>query len=185
LSALRRECNAKQDFNRRVSVIAVLLVVILTRPSDFRITRSIVINAPSATVFGYVNDLHRWSDWSPWVKLDPNAKMTFEGPNEGVGAISRWSGNDKVGAGSQTIVESRLSEFIRIDQEFIRPFQGKSMVEFAFKAEANQTTVSWSMYGKNNFMGKAMSLLMNCDKMVGGEFEKGLTQLKMISEQTK
>ena len=54
--------------------------------------------------------------------------------------------------------------------------------EFTFKPEGNQTVVSWSMFGKNNFMGKAMGLIMDCDKMLGGQFEQGLANMKSAAE---
>ena len=38
------------------------------------------------------------------------------------------------------------------------------------------------MSGKNNFMGKAFGLFVNCDKMVGGDFEKGLATMKSVTE---
>ena len=38
------------------------------------------------------------------------------------------------------------------------------------------------MDGKNNFMAKAFHLFVNMDKMVGGQFEQGLTQLKSVVE---
>jgi uncharacterized protein YndB with AHSA1/START domain len=140
------------------------------------------MSAPPEAVFAHVNDYHKWDAWSPWAKLDPNAKATFEGPTSGTGATMTWSGNDKVGEGRQTIVESRPDEVIRIKLDFLKPFKATSTAEFTFKPEGDQTVVTWSMYGKNDFMGKAVSLFMDCDKMVGSEFEKGLASMKAIVE---
>ena len=168
--------------------LAVALVVfvffVVLQPSQFRVTRTGVISAPAAVVFAQVNDLHMWEGWSPWAKLDPAAKNNYEGPAAGVGAIFRWAGNRKVGEGSMTITESRPAELIRFEIEFLKPFQGTNTAEFTFKAEGRQTTVTWSMSGKNSFMGKAMGLILNCDKMVGGQFEKGLADLKSLVEAT-
>ena len=63
-----------------VLLIATFLVVVWFQPDDYRLTRSTVIAAPAAEVFSRVNDLRKWDDWSPWAKLDPNAKVTFSGP---------------------------------------------------------------------------------------------------------
>ena len=38
------------------------------------------------------------------------------------------------------------------------------------------------MAGQNTFITKAVGLLMNCDKMVGGQFEQGLGSIKSIVE---
>lgn len=167
------------------AVLAVFLVVVALQPSDFKITRSATIAAPASRIFPHVNNLRSWEEWSPWAKLDPNAKSSFEGTAEGVGAIMRWAGNMEVGEGSMTISESRPNEFIQFKMEFIKPMPGTSTAEFSFKPEGSGTRVTWSMYGKNNFMGKAMSLIMNCDKMVGGQFDKGLASMKTIVEGQK
>jgi hypothetical protein len=163
-------------------VLVVFLIVVASRPAEFRVSRTAKISGPPAAVFAQVNDFHNWDAWSPWAKLDPAARNTFEGASSGSGAIFRWAGNKQVGEGSMTITESRLGELIRIKLEFLKPFANTCTAEFTFKAEGNQTAVSWTMTGKNNFMGKFFHLLMNCDKMVGGQFEKGLATMKSVVE---
>ena len=163
-------------------IVVVLVVVVAMQPSEFRIARSATISAAAPAVFAQVNDFHKWDAWSPWAKLDPAAKATFEGPSAGIGAIFRWAGNEEVGEGSMTITESRPSDLIRIKLEFQRPFAATNTAEFTFKPEGNQTAVTWSMEGKNNFIAKAMCLFMNMYKMVGGQFEKGLASMKSIVE---
>ena len=153
--------------------IVVLVFVVALQSSEFRVTRTATISAPVAVVFAQVNDLHKWEAWSPWAKLDPAAKTTYEGPAAGVGAGFRWAGNNKIGEGSMTITESRPGNFIQFPLEFLRPFKATNTAEFNFKSEGSQTTVTWSMFGRNNFMGRAVGLVMNCDKMVGGQFERG------------
>lgn len=165
-----------------VLLVIVFVIVIATRPADFRIVRSTTIAAPASVVFPHVNDLHKWDAWSPWAKRDPAMKQTHEGSAAGVGAIYFWTGNKEVGEGRMTILESRADELIRLKLEFIKPFAAVNTTEFTFKSEANQTTVTWDMTGKNNFMSKAVCLFMNMDKMVGGDFEKGLASLKSVSE---
>ena len=159
-------------------IIIVLLVVVALRPADFRITRSISIAAPPAAVFAQVNDFHKWEAWSPWAKLDPSMKTTFEGSAEGPGNIYTWSGNSEVGEGRMTLTDSDPSDLVRIKLEFLKPITATNTTEFTFKPEGNQTAVTWNMTGTNNFMSKAFDLVMNMDKMVGKDFEKGLAQLK-------
>lgn len=161
-------------------IIAAFCVVAATRPADFKISRSAVLPAPPATVFAQVNDLQRWNDWSPWAKLDPNVKNTFEGPQAGVGATLSWAGNSEVGEGKMTITESAPSERVVMALEFYKPMPGKSTTEFTFKPEGNGTAMTWTMSGKNNFVGKCVGLVMDCDKMVGGQFEKGLENLRAV-----
>jgi hypothetical protein len=166
-------------------IVIGFVIVVATRPSDFRVERSITMNAPPAGAFAQVNDFHNWNDWSPWAKIDPNAKTTFEGPASGVGAVFRWDGNKDIGSGSMKIEESRPSDLIRIRLEFLKPFAAVNTTEFTFVPQGGQTLVTWSMYGKNGFLGKAIGLFMDCDKMVGSMYEKGLASMKTIVEKAE
>ena len=163
-------------------VIVAFLAVVAIQPSDFRVTRSATFTAPPQAVFPHVDNLKKWDAWSPWAKLDPNAKNNFEGPESGSGAAMSWAGNNEVGEGKMTITESRPHELVRFHLVFFKPMAGESDAEFIFKPAGAQTTVTWTMTGKNNFIGKAMCLFMNMDKMVGGQFEQGLASLKTIVE---
>ncbi len=162
--------------------VVILLAVIATRPDRFSLSRSIVIAAPPAAVFPLVNDFHNWDAWSPWADLDPEATAVFEGAGAGQGAVFKWSGNNKIGEGRQEIVESRELELVRIKLEFIRPFAATNETEFRFEPEGTGTRVTWMMSGRNNFLAKAFSLVMDCEKMVGPQFEKGLANIKQIVE---
>ncbi len=164
------------------AIVVVLVVVVARQRSEFRIVRSATISAPASDVFAQVNDFHHWEAWSPWAKLDPAAKRTFEGAPAGTGAIFTWAGNNKVGAGTMTLTESRPNDLIRIQLEFRKPFKATNTAEFTFSPEGNQTVVTWSMFGRNNFISKAFCLFMNMDKMVGGDFEKGLANMKAVLE---
>lgn len=165
-----------------VVIVIVFVIVVAMQPTDFRITRSATIAATPEIVFAQVNDFHKWEAWSPWGKLDPAMKQTYEGAPAGTGAIYSWEGNSDVGAGRMTITESRTNEAVVIKLEFIKPFAAVNDTEFNFKPEGNQTAVTWTMSGKNNFMSKAFCLFVNMDKMVGADFEKGLAQMKTVAE---
>jgi uncharacterized protein YndB with AHSA1/START domain len=163
--------------------VGVLAAVVAMQPADFRVSRSATMAAPAATVFEQVNDFHKWEAWSPWAKLDPKAQNTFEGPSSGKGAIFKWSGNDEVGVGQMTITESRPTDLVLIQLDFLKPFEATSQTEFTFKPTPDgKTAVSWTMTGKNNFIGKAFSLVMDCEKMVGPQFDQGLENMRKIVE---
>ncbi len=163
-------------------IVLLFAVVIAGQPKEFKVCRSTHISAPPEAVFSHVNDFHRWEAWSPWAKLDPSCKNTFEGAAVGTGAIFSWVGNKKVGEGRMTIMESLANDVIRINLEFFKPFKATNTAEFIFRREGNQTIVTWSMAGKNNFMGRIFSLIVNCDNMVGRDFEKGLAAMKSVVE---
>lgn len=164
------------------AILVVLAVVVAMQPSEFRVVRTATIYAPASEVFAQVNDFHNWEAWSPWAKLDPAMEHSYEGAPAGPGAVYSWAGNKKVGEGRMTVLESRPSDLVRIKLEFLKPMRATNMTEFTFRPDGDQTAVTWTMTGKNNFMGKAFALVMNMDKLVGGDFEKGLAQMKSVIE---
>ena len=163
-------------------LIGAFAVVVWFQPDDYRLTRTTVIVAPAAAVFAQVNDLKKWDDWSPWAKLDPNAKVTFSGPQSGPGASFKWDGNDKIGAGTMTITDSKPYERVATRTDFVKPFEGTSRADFVFSQTGERTNVIWTMSGTHNFIGKAMCLVMSMENMLGPDFEKGLAQLKDVVE---
>ncbi|MHC5538871.1 SRPBCC family protein [Singulisphaera rosea] len=165
-----------------VAVVVVFVVVVALRPSQYKVERSTTIAASPADVFTQVNDFHAWDAWSPWAKLDPASKSTFSGSSSGQGAVFAWAGNDKVGVGKMTLTESHPNDLIRIRLEFIEPFADTAQTVFTFKPEGPLTRVTWTMSGRSNFLGKAVCMFMNMDKVVGGSFEEGLVQMKSVVE---
>ncbi len=167
------------------SILVLVVVVVAMQPAAFRIERSTLIAAPPTAVFPFVNDFHNWIVWSPWAKIDPAMQQTYDGAAAGNGAIYTWTGNKKVGEGRMTILESRPNELVRIKLEFMKPFVATNTAEFTFVPQGNQTKVVWAMTGQNNFMMKGFNLLMNMDKLVGSDFEKGLASMKAAVESAK
>lgn len=164
------------------AIIAIFCLVVVLQPGEFKVERKATLAATPAALFEHVNNHHKFEVWSPWSKLDPNVKNTYSGPDSGVGAVCSWQGDSNVGAGSSTIIESRPGELVRFRMDWKEPMSGTSTVDFTFKPEGDKTVVTWSMYGPQNFMSKAMSLFMDCDKMCGDQFEKGLVSLGEVAQ---
>ena len=165
-----------------VGGVLLFLVIVAVRKADYQLSRSILISAPPATVFPEINDLRRYHVWNPFSKADPAMMVNFEGSQTGPGAILDWSGNNRVGSGRMSIIESQPNDFIRVRLDFIKPFPSTADVEFTLLPQANGTLVTWGMSGQHSFIPKAMSVFMDFNKVIGGEFEKGLTELKRIVE---
>ena len=165
-----------------VVVLAALAAFVATRPAEFSVTRSASISAPAPAVFVHVNELRNWQAWSPWAQKDPQMKQDYEGPAAGVGAVTSWQGNNDVGEGRMTIVESKPHELVRFRLEFFKPFAATNSAEFLFKEQGGSTTVTWTMQGKNNLIGKAMGVVFDFDTMIGADFEQGLAGIKQIVE---
>lgn len=165
-----------------VVAIAVICMLAARKPNEMNVTRSTTIAAPPEAVFKVVNDFRQWDAWSPWSKLDPNMTKSLEGPPEGVGAVYKWSGNMEVGEGSTSLVESKPNEKIGMKLAFVRPMEGTSDVNFTFAPEGPGTKVTWNMKAPQPFIGKVMSVFMDCEKMCGDQFNEGLANLKKLVE---
>ena len=163
--------------------LAVVLTLAATKPNTFRVERSATINAAPEAIFPIVNDFHRWIDWSPWEKLDPNLQRTHGGAEQGVGATYAWEGNKKAGKGQMEITESLPASKIAIKLDFEKPFEAHNNVDFTFTLQGNATHVNWAMHGRQPFMLKVMSVFVSMDKLVGKDFEKGLVGLKSLAEE--
>ena len=161
-------------------VVIVLIGVAYMLPRDIHVERSVVIARPTAAVFPYVNSLHRFNEWSPWRLLDPNVKMTFSGPETGVGSAMAWAGDSKVGKGTQIITESTPDKRVASDLEF--GDMGVAKAAWVLSGDAASTTVVWSLdmdLGTNPIY-RYMGLFI--DKGVGPDYERGLAQLKALAE---
>mgnify|MGYP001377296703 CR=1 FL=1 len=180
----KSSCWFKKSLIALVVILAALAAVIAMQPNEFRVTRTATFDASPEEVFEQINDFHNWEAWSPWAKLDPDAKTDYEGPTSGEGAIFRWDGDSNVGQGSMTLVQSKPNDLIRIKLDFKRPMEGTSDVKFTIKPEGDKTALTWSMEGENNFMAKAVGLVVDCEKMCGDMFEDGFANLKHIVEGT-
>jgi uncharacterized protein YndB with AHSA1/START domain len=166
-----------------LAIAVVGVAFIASRPASFTVQRSAEIAAPPEAVFALLNDFHQWNRWSPWEKLDPNMKRSFDGPTSGPGASYAWAGNDQVGEGRMKIVESKPGESVTLDLEFLKPFAAKNRTSFTLAPSGAGTRVTWAMKGENGFLGKAMSLVMDMDALVGKDFETGLANLDQAARQ--
>jgi uncharacterized protein YndB with AHSA1/START domain len=171
-------------------ILIVLVVVVVgflafaaTRPDTYHVERSTKIDAPAALIFAQLEDFKAWSTWSPWEKKDPDMKKSFEGPPSGVGSTYSWQGNKEVGKGKMSITASEPPRQIKYRLEFMEPFSAIAANGFTLAPDGDKTVaVAWAMDGTNNLMGKVFGIFMNMDAAIGGDFEKGLANLKNVAE---
>jgi uncharacterized protein YndB with AHSA1/START domain len=164
-----------------LAVVAVLSIA-ATRPATFHVERSLSMAAPPDAVFAVLNDLHRFHEWSPWQKLDPAMKVTFDGPPTGVGSSIAWVGNKDVGEGRMTLTETTSPGSLSEKLEFLKPFEATSAVHFTIAPEGDGSRVTWAIDGNNNYMSKVMCMFVSMDAMMGKDFEAGLSSLKQVTE---
>jgi len=166
-----------------IGVIALILIFVSFQSSTYRIERAIIVTAPAAAIFANVNDFHRWQVWAPWEKLDPAMKRTFEGPQAGTGSVYRWVGNDKVGAGSMTMTETKPKELIQIKTELLKPTAENTTSEITFKDNGDKTVlVTWAKSGSLTYTDKLINLFSDSSKEVGTNMQNGLEELKWTTQ---
>ena len=148
----------------------------------YTVERTMIVQADPARIYQEVEDFHRWTAWSPWEDLDPGMQRTYSGPEKGVGSMYAWSGNRKAGEGRMEITRVEDPTRVLIDLQFIKPFKASNVITFTFAPEGDGTRVTWTLAGPKTFAVKVMGLFTSMDKMVGKDFEKGLSRLKRVAE---
>ena len=162
--------------------ITILLSFASKTPSEFHVERSLVIGASPEQVFSLINDLHAWTEWSPYEKLDPKMKKAYSGSESGPGAVYEWQGKGRAGAGRMEI--TKISKPIRVTLaiDFMKPFKAHSTVVFSIVPVEDETIVTWAMDGTHSFFMKVIAQFIDMDKMIGKDFEEGLLNLKALAE---
>jgi hypothetical protein len=172
-----------------VGVLVLFVAVVATRPSAYHVERKLEVAAPADLVFGVLNDLHQFAGLlvlfgSPLEKGDPNMQKTFEGPAAGVGQSFAWSGKE-AGKGKMTIEESVRGQKVGVKLEFVKPMASTATCALTIAGTPTGSFVTWSMDGNHNFIGKAVGMFMDMDKMLGADIEKGLILLKTVAERPR
>lgn len=150
--------------------------------AEFELARSTTIAAPASAVYPFIADFRQWQMWSPWEGVDPDLRRTYSGPASGTGAVYEWAGNRKAGEGRMEIIEATEPGKVLIDLQFLKPFKARNTTTFEIVEADGATTVSWVMRGPQPLLMRLMAPLIRMEKTVGGDFEKGLAELKTQAE---
>jgi effector-binding domain-containing protein len=166
-----------------VIVLVVFLICGLLGPQGFRMERSIVIKAPATLIYKNLSDYRNWPKWSPWYELDTNCAYYYYGTQGQIGAGYKWKGNAKAGEGDMHTTGMTDGSSLTSQLSFIKPFASTAMATFNLEDTTNGATkVTWGFSQNYSFSRRPMMLFMNMDKMLGGDYEKGLAKLKALCE---
>ena len=163
------------------AAIASVLVYAAFKPKTFLLERSVVIAAPAERAFGLINDLKAFNSWNPFAKQDPGLKLQYDAITQGSGAGYNWEGA-KAGIGRMQITESVPSQRVVMSLDFTKPMEAHNKVVFSLAPQAAGTQVTWSMSGDMPYLHRLMTTFFSMDKMVGSQFEEGLSSLKSLAE---
>jgi hypothetical protein len=165
-----------------VGLLVALLIYASTKPNERHFARSIHILAPPEKIFPLIDNPREMNEWNPFVKSDPDIKLSYSGPSNGVGAANDFSGDNRVGAGRAEIIESAPASKVVVALRMDRPMKCQNRVEFTIVPSGDGSDVTWAMSGKQPLMGKLFCLFVDTEKMVCGAFEAGLADLKARAE---
>lgn len=170
-----------------VLIVGVIGVLIFVTPTEFKVEREIEINKPKSEVFSYLTEMKNQEKWGPWLKKDPNAKLTYTGTDTEVGFISKWeSDHPDVGNGEQEIKKITDGEQIDVEVRFKAPFEATSQSYFkTADSGADKTNVKWGFTGSMPRPMNLMLLFIDMNAEVGKDFDSGLKSLKEIMEKAK
>jgi hypothetical protein len=161
--------------------VAALLAFAASRPDSFKVARALSIRSRPDRLFPLINDLRSFNMWNPYARKDPAAKAGYLGPAGGKGAIFTFDGR-KAGSGQIEIVDAKAPEQVTMRLTMVKPLRADNTVNFTLEPRGDATTVTWTMHGRSPFLGKVIGLFIDCDKMVGKDFEGGLVNLRAIAE---
>jgi uncharacterized protein YndB with AHSA1/START domain len=166
-------------------VIVGFLVFVSTRDGHFRYARSGVINAPAEKIYPVISNFKLGQLWNPYDQKDPDLKRTFSGQDGQVGSHMDFAGNMQGGTGSLEIVKLVPNQSVQIRLIMTKPMSADNLVEYTLNPEGTATRFTWAMSGDGGFMGKLVGVFIDCEKMVAGDFEKGIANLKQLIESQK
>ena len=165
-----------------LAIFALAVIVLgIIEPKDVVVTRSVLIKAPKDVVFDQMVHYKNWPNWSPWNKMDSTMKMTYYGTDGEVGSGYKWKGSDKTGAGEMntTAVEGTIMSF---DITFTEPYESKAKGTLKAVDTAGMTKATWSFSTHTPFPMNMANAFVNMDKLLGGDFEDGLKNMKAYVE---
>ncbi|MCB9359789.1 MAG: GyrI-like domain-containing protein [Flavobacteriales bacterium] len=178
-------------FIKKIVIVIIALIVIymvlgLVGPSNYKITRSIKIAAPIDVVFNQTSIYTNWDAWSPWAKLDANAKYSIENDNQEVGAAMSWVGDpESVGTGGMVTSEIEKNKKFYYDLTFVSPWEMVSHGGFNYTQDGDSILLEWFDSGEFEFMTRPMMLFMDLEAELAPDFEKGLANIKKICESSE
>lgn len=165
-------------------ILVAIFVLMIAAPKTETITRSIVVNKPVEVVYSYFSSLQNMEEYATWQAKDPNTVNTYIGAGNTVGSIHEWTSEHKeVGKGEQEIISMVNNKEIYSELRFFEPFESTSTAFLKFEEDGNNTKVIWGYEASYAALESVFMMFLDMDKLLGPDFEKGLSKAKTILEE--
>jgi hypothetical protein len=162
-------------------IVSALLFIAAVKSPEMKVSREIIIATSPEVIFSFINSAKKSYEWMPWSEGDPSIEIKYSGPDQGVGSISSWKGKE-MGVGTSEVIESITNQMVKTKLDYTEPFAMSQLAEISLTPTSDGTLVKWSVSGSNNYFFRLIGIFINCDNMIGKEFEKGLKKLKALTE---
>ncbi|TAF34105.1 MAG: hypothetical protein EAZ57_03905 [Cytophagales bacterium] len=162
-------------------LLGLLLLVGALLPSSYQVERSIVINRPPEEVYVLVADFEEQARWNPWIKLAKANKFSSKGTAMEEGHSWTWAGED-IGRGEMVLKKCKMGQFVETEMNFLPPVDMKAQNVWTLEPSGNGTLVRWSNVGNCSFPAMRFFTIFS-EGVLGQDFDKGLTALKILAEQ--
>jgi len=166
-----------------INLFIVVFLVILTGlflPEEYEVERSVEINAPADKVYAAIVDLRKWEQWSTWYQMDPNAVMTYDGPDRAIGMRLRWR-SDIIGRGSIEITSLQFNR--QLIYSVKNPEHGiTAHGELRLRSLESGTQLTWSSRGNVGVNIIDRYKLLFFDNKLGKDIQVGLENIKTLVE---
>lgn len=159
-----------------VLLLGILLLAGFLLGPDWRVERSADVGAPPNKVMAYISMLPNWPEWTVWNSENyPGMKLSYSGPNWGVGAQQSWDDGQMVGILEVTGYDpaSYLEYNVEMDH-------GKYMMQCRIEVAPllASSRVSWSCWGDSGSNPVDRLLMVVYKPLIGNDFEVGLSNLQ-------
>jgi hypothetical protein len=163
-------------------VLIAVLIIGAIEPTDIKVSRSVLIKSQKEIVFDQMVNFKNWVHWSPWYKMDSaKMKITYTGTDGQVGSGYSWTGSEKTGAGSMKNLSVNGTE-MNFQVDFTQPDNRTAQGMLSAVDTGGITKATWTFAMHMPYPMNAMCIFMNMDRMLGGDFENGLANMKQYVE---
>jgi hypothetical protein len=166
-----------------IVIVVVALIAAKFMPTKFGYEDSVEISATPAQVWQHTNSIRSMDTWSPWVAMDPDSKITFEGEDGVLMSKGCWDSEmEDVGKGCQWITDIEENKHMGTEMLFVRPNPGPADAYVDLEALEGGTKVTWGFKSEVPWPWNLSLLGMDLKAKMGKPWSDGLNNLKALSE---
>lgn len=169
-------------------LILILLFVAWLLPKQYSVAVSVVINKPLPIVYEYISLFRYQTQYSEWLKADPDLKPDIQGIDGTVGAILKWEShnpdkNKNVGTGEQEIIDMDKDK-IEVELRLFKPMPATCKIINGFVGKGPDTTeYTCTFYAYAKFPANLPSYVFG-RKFIQKAQQKTLNNIKTILGQS-